>query len=702
MRRHKRSTYQALEPRKMLAAVSTGFGDVPRISFSEFATNEVLSISQAGEVFSYKLISGDTWTGDGIVGNPDDIFSGIGTDTVTFDRSEVTSHSVFGRNVFEGEPNPETVDIVFASDIEDAPFIFNAESVSQTEGTSVNVTQSIRADSIVLTEAGNTISYPNFIFAEYVELESDNPIRIFSGEFGSGSIISQDFVEVGGSSFFNQSRWHISGTITVKAGTSIDINSGEFGVTGRLNLEAPDEIRILSNNTVDEFSLSDFNGLSRLDLINFKTDGLFKVDMSQDPGPFRNTSPNPDTGPFNDPVPIPIRFVGDNTAGSIEFNVPDASLTDAAGATLNVLETARFTVNNVFLADSEDNQISIDWASFSGIAQLNVDPLQQSLVRNGAVFIADAGDVSINRFRSESTNFLTLNLDDSVTLLDIGGDESEFLDTRLVNIKSTGDIQIGASSQIDSADYIFIQANGRLHSQLGGDSAIKARTATFVGDDSIDLERIETNTLEYRSVGDVNIHSTSNITLRGNNRGSNVVLNTLERVASTQSTFVSAQNLTLAGRSIWIGNQAGEVFDVSNRLTLLAHDGFVIVGNESSVQAAGLNVQTDYAKVRFARNINFVGDNELATGIFSATANITDALNATFRVDDHIELRTPGSIFLGDGSVEENRVYFCGHAIFAAEGFVSVHRNGDVVLNTWDASTASGTWIHPDRRSCSV
>ena len=409
-----------------------------------------------------------------------------------------------------------------------------------------------------------------------------------------------------------------------------------------------------------------------------------------------------DPGPFNGPNRIPIRLVGENTAGSIEFNVPDASLTDAAGATLNVMDTARFTVNNVFLADSVDNQISINWASFSGIAQVNTDSGQPIFVRSGAVFIHDAGDVSIGRVRSESTNFLTLNLDESVTVLNIGGDDREFLDTQVVNIKSSGDILIGTNSQINSTRWLSFEADGRLQSQFSGTSSIKATTARFIGTDSIDLNRIETGTLEFRSAGDVSIHSISNITLRGRNQGNDVGLNTLQRIASTQSTSVLAGGFTLTGKSIWIGNQVGETFQVRNRLTLLAHDGFVFVGDKSSVQAARLNVQTDYANVRFDRNINFVGNNEMATGIFTSTANITDALNATFLVDDYIEFRTPGSIYLGDGSADENRVYFCGHAIFAAEGFVSLHRNGDIVLNTFNASAASGTFINPDRRSCNA
>ena len=675
MSRKSTLSYQQFEQRQMLASVTSSInGGEQTLGLTEFQANEVLSLSESPGTYTFRLINGDTWSGNSLAG-----VSGIGSNTLTVDQTQ------FAEIGIQDDFNNRTLDVVFATDFQATPSISDVESVSQVAGTAVNLTSAVFSKALVLTQPNNVIDAQ--LDVDFVRLDSDNPIHIIGARVGSGQITTRSSV-TSIDRFDLSTHWEVSGTLNVEAGTFIDIDADRFGVTGRMNLDAPEGIKIRSTNIYTDGDFNRFNGTSKFAQLNFNSEGTVDIEMTHN------------DGPFNGADLIPIHLVGDNKARSLRMIIPDASITDRADATLTVINNAEISANNVYLANDPTNVISVgSQATVRGMPQVFRDG-GHFVEKTGAVFFADAGDVRFGSFGSESTNFLTLHEDDSTTLVRAGGDDREFYETQHINIRSAGDLEIGPDATIESTGWISLHANGQLVSVPSGNSSIKARAGRFSGNESIDIDGLEIQSLEFRSVGDVEIHAISDITLRGNNRAENVLLVTSGRIASANSTFVGAENLTLSGQSIWVGNRESEIFLVRNRLTLLARD-FVIVGENSTVNAARLNVQTDFAKVHIAGNISFVGDNRMTSGRFFSISDITDALDATLLVEGRMELQTrSGSIYLADGDASENQVYFCGHTIFGSDEFVSVHRNGDVVLNSWQAGSAARTWINPDRRTC--
>ena len=674
MTRRNRLDYDRCEDRRMLAtALQYGF----ELFLQGYQDEEVLSIRESGLVRSYRLTNGDAWNGNVGAG-----ITGLGTDTLYVNRAANAPRTyVKGANY----PDTNTLDVVFASDIIGGPFRIEAESVSQVERTSLNLENEIFARSIVLTEPSNEFDLAK-MSSEYLDLRSNTPIQFDNLYAGSGKIESTGIITIGDG---YHPGFTVDGNLTLESGSDIRVFADRLGVTGRLNMIAPNNIRISSHNMFVEDCLCAFNGNSELKNLNFKTQGLVDIDVTAH------------SDEYGIAPPIRTRLVGDNTAHQLDYNIGHAILTNAEGMTLTISSHADIRVHKVYMANHATDRISIGQRAYID-ARPRVffffEELQYFLP--SSTYFGEQGDVRFGWFRSESSAYVTLHEDDSTYLVRGGGISRPFYETMLLSVNSNENIEVYEGAVVNAKELLVLRAEGRLTAEPGQSKTLSGRTVTLQGD-SISVDQLNSGTINFNSRGNVQIDAISDATLRGQNTGHVVNVETPHRIATIQGTTLDAQRLTMIGRSIWLANRAAnERISVAGRATLRAPNEFVVVGQIGSVQAAHLNLQTGFAKVHFDNHLHLVGSNFASTARFFTSGNITDDLNATLHVANRTEFYTPGAVYLADGPESENQLMLCGHTVFDIGVFASVHTNGKVHMKSWDVTPGVGHWINVDSNSC--
>ncbi len=670
--------YGRMEERRMLASVSGGRFD-NFVDLDGFQVDESISVTEDGSQISYQLASGDTWSPSSTDPLNSQGITGFGTDTLAIDRSFANRVQVIGDN-----PDTPTVDVVFASDISDTHSSFyRIDTVTQLPGTAVNLDSKIHAKIIRLPEASNQVTGAS-LTSDFLEIRSAATTRFDFINVGNGVIASDSAVrfEGGDGSFFSQGAFRVRGQLTVESGRSIDIESSAFGVGGRLNLKANDDIRISSQG---QYVPDLGGGTSYLGRLNFQAGGDVSISMRESWLAF--------SGPSD---AANLALVGNNFAQNFSLDWSRARLINAAGMTLNVAGDANLRLNSSYLAAHPTDEIHIAGdVSFKAIPFIYTE-LNGEVLSERVISIAEPGNVRFGSLHIEDATYVTVHEDDSTLLLGAAGDPDDIDVARQITIRSADDIVVQRTASIETQGVLTLAAQGDLVAQRGLNKTLKGQQLILKGA-TINLDQVDGGTVTFNSVGDVTLLAPSNFTLRGSNTGKVVRVTANERIASSQGSTLDARWLEMRGQSIWLANQtASDRISVNGRANFFATD-FVILGLAGTFDSKLINFQTDYTNIAAEGNLTLVGDNSASTAFLRASQNIYDAFSTQIEFSRFADL-TAQSVHLADQADDELRV--CGHVNLTVTDFVVVDADGTTAIGTWRVNGGRGNVIHADSRAC--
>lgn len=682
MRRRQSSKlkYGSMEDRRMLAVA-----DVSSIvRLDTFEVDESISITQDGSEVSYQLASGDTWT-SAADSEPSQAVTGLGTDTLTIGQ---IAHPVTWLNGVNAA-NTRNVDIVFASDINDAPGdLFSFNNVTQLPGTAVSLRSdsSISAENIRLLEASNRVNGGS-LRGGFVEVRSAAPINLDFIDVDDGVIASD--LEVlfkrapnnGGGSFFGPGALGVRGQLTVESGRSINIESSAIGV-GRLNLKATDDIRIASRNSY----IPDLDGgSSHLSRLNFQAGGDVNISLSEDWREFSGPS-----------TANNLALVGDNFAQSFSLDWDRARLINAHGVTLNVTGDADLSLNSSYLAAHPTDEIHIDGDVFFKAVPFVFTEGGGTVLSERVISIAEPGDVRFGSLHIEDATYATVHEDDSTLLLGAAGNPDDIYVARQITFRSAEDIVVHRTALIQTQGVLTLEAEGDLVAQRGQDKTLKGQQLVLKAS-TINLDQVDGDTVNFNSAGDVTLLAPRNFALRGSNTGKVVRVTANERIASSPGSTLDARWLEMRGQSIWLANQtASDRISVNGRANFFATE-FVTLGLVGTVESKLINFRAEFANIVGTGNLTFVGDNSASAALVRATENIYDAASTRMEFLRFIAF-TARSVHVADQVDDVFNV--CGHVNFNVTDFVSVDAEGTAAIGTWRVTGGSGNIIHADSRTC--
>lgn len=353
---------------------------------------------------------------------------------------------------------------------------------------------------------------------------------------------------------------------------------------------------------------------------------------------------------------------GENSASRLRLRIMrPTQITDAAGASLNVLGNATFIVDGIspaaggeiILGDSPDDFFRADTISFRAV--------------NGVVDITSSSRTVIT---SENTGFLnvaeTLIVDSAGDLLNdvdsrinisvnaaLSGSNiafgqassNDFVNFNLVNVTTSGNLTLGLNGQTSlvGANTIggnaLIAATGRV--QLAGSSSFSAGGQTSVFGSSILLSQgsFSTETLRFGSGGSVNIVQYNDIVLAE------------QTLHSAGDLFLqSAGSISgLDGAQLSVGSslRLRAAGDVDLDVTRLRSLNFQSAGNVT------INALFDSPTNQERIFLFGVGANRVFANGFSLTTNVDvrDGATAFIEVDEFMEIFAR-NIVLGDSDVD--------------------------------------------------
>ncbi|MFK7769413.1 MAG: hypothetical protein AB8B55_19505 [Mariniblastus sp.] len=664
--------YDAFEPRRLLAHFGPTL-ETSRLRLQAFAPDQVLSVSQDDNATVFTLPNGDVWSGNDIEGR----WVGSGTSTLTYTASP--------RLAIEIDDSTNPVDLFFATDFKDLTLYGDVEDISQSDGTSVQLTAgSLGGETITLTQPENIFDRVTLSSTGEANIYSSQKIDLPSASFHNGMIRSDESIVIGQKSGNTvRSTFVASGNLTLEAPTLL-IAADQIGVTGQINLFGREGIIFNSVNVYAEFDLSPFNGNSELTRLQFQSEGHVFISILEDLGEFNGTS-----------VSV-INLVGENTAKTLEFRGGDNKIFDAEGTSLVVEQNANFWgTQTVFLADHESDLISVGGhAHFDARPKLFLATGVEILEEPGNLVINEAGDVRFGSFGSNSSTYVTVFEDDASFISNIG--RLGLHPTEVILYSSKGDFELYRGGFIISKYHVDLTADGRISTYADEAKTFKASTVNLTAT-QIFMDEVQTGLMTFNSSGNVILRSTSNIAIRGNNTAKGIYLTSTGRISNVANASIEADVLNAkSDRSVWLAN-AGESDNLMiNGLASFQAPDFVSVGQIGSANFGELSFNTGVARIKETSRMHLVGNNVADAALLSSSSYITDAANMRLSVSGYAEFNTPAGVYLGDDS--RNKLSLCGFTAFNVGEFAHLHHNGELEISNWSVTNGAVEIVSFDSR----